>query len=589
MAKMLPPRDDNIIFRSEAERSVYQYFDECAPDEWAVLYSLWLEGSNKKMHSEVDFLVITEQACFCLEIKGHNVWRDDNSVWHFEKLDGSQHRTSNEGPFDQIREAYYDLRNKLKSIRKIDYFYSKVWGHGVIAPDCALDVPTNDANVDPAMLADVRIFPEKMGTFLIAMSDYWRQRVLDHKLRIGRDPEEVSLNISQAFQEELVLSLRPAIRPVTGVGITSLQVVRQADVLTEDQYVALDFSALEPRLVLHGSAGTGKTLIGFEQARRSAVSERVLFVCFNSRLADTLRQRCLLLNETDITVVNYHQLVKNLADEAGMNFDLAEGWDAFNAKAFDFVYQAIQKITGFQPYDYLVVDEAQDLLSKEFFDVLDLLVRKGIEGGNWCVCVDPEQAIYETQYDRDTYEKVLNLGHKISLTVNCRNTKPISAYFCGISNIGQKAVRSTEGPDVVIDYYEDFEDYQKLLKKSLNLLVTEFRKAELNPSSIVVLTGEKQYVEELSGKVREDIILPIVSYGEEKGENQIPWSTIHSFKGLESMAVVLVGLTNVSDLDSRRLFYVGASRARTHLIALLPKTAEEQIQEALPRILEGLA
>jgi hypothetical protein len=588
MAKMLPPPDENVIFRSEAERAVYQYFDEQAPDEWAVLYSLWFQGSVKKIHSEVDFLVITEHGCFCLEIKGHNVWRDEKSVWHFETLDGSRHRTSNEGPFDQIREAYYDVRNHLESVRKVDYFYNLVWGHGVVTPDCALEVPRNDASVDPSMLADLRIFPEKMDEFVAGLTGYWRQRVLDHKKRIGRDAGEVSLNVSQGIQQDLVLSLRPAIRPMAGVGITSLEVARQADVLTEDQYVALDFSALEPRLILHGSAGTGKTLIGFEQATRLAASGNVLFVCFNSRLADSLRKKCLSLNVANLSVFNYHQLVKHLADEAGINFDLSEGWDVFNEQAFDLVYQAMQELPEFQYYDYLVVDEAQDLLSRAFFDVLDLLLREGLKGGRWCVCVDPDQAIYGSQYDRETYESMLSLSHKISLTVNCRNTKPISAYFRGISNFGQKAVRSTKGPDVVIEYYEDYEDYERLLKRSLNSLVTEFRKAKISPSSIAVLTGDKQYVEGLSVKTREEIVLPIVSYNGETSENKMQWSTIHSFKGMESMAVVLTGLANVSDIDNRRLFYVGASRARTHLIVLLPKLAEEQVQDALPRILEGL-
>jgi len=588
MAKMLPPLEDNMIFRSEAEKTVYMYLKDETPDSWAALYSLWMATSNKKVHAEVDFLVITESACFCLEVKGHKVWRDDSSTWHFETLDGSKHRTSNEGPFDQTREAYYAVRNQLQSVRKEASFYNFVWGYGVVTPDCALDVPRGDALLDPVMLADLRLFPEKMESYFSAMTDYWRERVFDQKKKVGKSPEEVNLRITGAAQEDLALTLRPVLRPLTGVGITSLQAVRQSEVLTEQQYAALDYTALEPRIVLHGTAGTGKTLIGFEQARRVAVTERVLFICFNANLAEVLRRKCSDVQETNITVLNYHQLVTSLLRDAEIEFDVSAGWETFNSQALELVCQALERLDGFQPYDYLVVDEAQDLLTEDFFDVLDLLLLNGMSGGRWCLCIDPEQTIYNTQFDEATHSKLVDQGHTVSLTVNCRNTKPIAAYFTGISNIAQRQVRTSEGPDVVLDYYDDFEGYERLLKKYVNSLVTEFKQAKLSPADIVVLTSDKQYVLELSKKTLTELVLPVVPYSGSMEENRVSWSSIHAYKGLEAMAVILVGITDLNSVENRRLFYVGASRARTHLISLLPKSVENQIVEALPRILSAL-
>lgn len=589
MAKMLPPLSDNIIFRSEAEKSVYMYLMANTPDSWAVLYSLWMSTSERKMHAEVDFLVITENACFCIEVKGHNVWRDEKSIWHYEKLDGSERRTSSEGPFDQAKDAYYAVRRHLDSVRKVNYFYNHVWGYGVVTPDCALEIPKNDSMLDPLILADIRIFPDKMESYFSDMSDFWRNRVIGLKKNIGRDPAEVNVKVSDVIQRDLALTLRPKLRPLTGVGISSLQAARESDALTEQQYAALDYSALEPRIILHGTAGTGKTLIAFEQALRQATAGRVIFVCFNVNLAEILIKKCADLHETNVAIFNYHQLVKSLLSDAGIDFDVSEGWETFNRQAFELVYKAMEKIKDFALYDYLVVDEAQDLMTRDFFDVLDMVLLNGLSGGRWCVCFDPEQAIYGDQFDEATCQELHKLGRTVSLTVNCRNTKPIAAYFSGISNIERKEVKATEGPDVILDYYDDFEGYEKLLKKSINSLVTEFRKAKLAPSGIVVLTPNKQFVQKVSEKTLDEFVLPLVSYNGSLEENNIAWSTVHAYKGLEAMAIILVGFTDLKSADSRRLFYVGASRARTHLIALFPKKVEAQIQEALPRILTALA
>ncbi|MBK8686897.1 MAG: ATP-binding domain-containing protein [Betaproteobacteria bacterium] len=53
------------------------------------------------------------------------------------------------------------------------------------------------------------------------------------------------------------------------------------------------------------------------------------------------------------------------------------------------------------------------------------------------------------------------------------------------------------------------------------------------------------------------------------------YSTIHAFKGLESTAVVIVGIEGFARSDLRELFYVGASRAKSVLRLLLPQTCTD--------------
>ena len=46
---------------------------------------------------------------------------------------------------------------------------------------------------------------------------------------------------------------------------------------------------------------------------------------------------------------------------------------------------------GMEQLDVLVLDEAQDLLTSPYLDVLDLLLKVGVGKGRWCIFLDAEQ------------------------------------------------------------------------------------------------------------------------------------------------------------------------------------------------------
>ncbi len=59
--------------------------------------------------------------------------------------------------------------------------------------------------------------------------------------------------------------------------------------LLQEQYVLLNYLAFQRTAVINGAAGTGKTMIAVEKAKRHAyVGERVLFLCYNALLKDHL-------------------------------------------------------------------------------------------------------------------------------------------------------------------------------------------------------------------------------------------------------------------------------------------------------------
>ena len=66
----------------------------------------------------------------------------------------------------------------------------------------------------------------------------------------------------------------------------------QFNMLLKEQYNILDFLDEHPTAVINGAAGTGKTMVAVEKARRHSVQgDSVLFLCFNRMLRDHLNQQ----------------------------------------------------------------------------------------------------------------------------------------------------------------------------------------------------------------------------------------------------------------------------------------------------------
>jgi superfamily I DNA and RNA helicase len=132
---------------------------------------------------------------------------------------------------------------------------------------------------------------------------------------------------------------------------------------TRSQYKVLSLLHRQKRALISGPAGSGKTFLALEKARRIVEkhsSKRVLLVCFNIRLSRHLSKLTSGLPQVD--VFYFHQLCLAFCRKAGIKlmpadkaksiedyylFDLPEGF----MKALDVVAER---------YDALIVDEGQD-------------------------------------------------------------------------------------------------------------------------------------------------------------------------------------------------------------------------------------
>jgi hypothetical protein len=447
------------------------------------------------------------------------------------------------------------------------------------------------------LLLDVRGFPGQLRSFLDGAIAHWRKRSLDVK-RNNRIPlESLKETVSPGARKEILLCVRPLVPAIDGLAVS----IRRADIdierLSKAQIEALNWGADNPRLALLGAGGTGKTFVAFEQACREAlkaeeVGGRVLFLCFNRLLAthlEGLARKVPGMGNVDVS--NYHRLVLSLVRQAKIDADVPEDWERFNATAPDLVLEAVGRLTAdgrFREYEYLVLDEAQDLMHPAFFSTLDLLLKGGIKDGHWTLCIDPAQIIFSSQFEQSLCDEVLSRAARARLSINCRNTRHVAAYVTGLTEAGTMPVKGADGPDVEIDYYDDMRDHHRRLRKMVNGLLQELRKAEVAPAELVILTADTAFLPEMiydAGFFSQ----PAASIKSATGESALRVATVQSFKGLEATAIVLIGLEDLDIPTSRGLLYVGGSRARSILRILLPRKCCDQVALCMPRILKALA
>lgn len=582
MARIFPSKIDISSLEKDAEQQVLQACRDELPDDWISLYSLWIREPFRKKKSEVDILVITKKAVICLEIKGGGVVRRPDGVWEFYTRRGKKVKEKTEGPFEQSMNAHFEVQHHLakngkKNLKQLP------WWYGVVTPHCTLNIPPDEIGIAPQEYCDELRFLDSFQAFLTDLEAY----------AITKNRRDTAPGISPKTQEELVNALRPSIRPVDGLGVQIKRLGRRFEDLTSRQKSGLNQAKANPTICLRGGAGTGKTLLAFEMAcEKTREGHRVVFTCFNRHLSDYLSN--LVRGDQSLEsllIANYHQLLANICRSAGLSDTLPEDWNELNSVATSVTEQAIERIEEFAEFDYLVIDEGQDLMRRDFLDVLDLLLVNGLDLGHWLICLDPEQAIFADNYDSETEEWLLGkIRTHLTLEENVRNTIPIAAYSYGLSAISSRPKASTAGDQPEIVYFKSGPELAKKLKNRLNVALTDLLNSRGHASSIsVLMTRNQPYLQMLEELSSSGLIRPGQPYDPSSiNQGRFSWSTVQAFKGLEADIVILVGISDLTSLEDRRLLYVGASRARAHLVMFLPESEGDNVGSRMASVLELL-
>jgi hypothetical protein len=538
--------------KSHAEYLFYQACKDKLSNDFHVFHSIsWISRhSGRAEDGEADFLICHPDRGFVVvEIKGGRIDKNIRTgVWTTTNREGSD---SIKDPFKQALNGKYKILEKIKE--------HKDWGKSglgwINAGHAAFFPEIDNGHRLKGPEAPVEIIGDRSN---LKFFEKWVDNVFKH----WTDPRSSSFGaIGVQLFEKVFAPVRQA-RPLLSAEIA----VEEKDrlLLTAQQAQILDHLSRQRRVAICGGAGTGKTVLALEKARRLASEGfNTLLTCYNAPLAEHMK-KC-VGSEENLTILGFHKLCKKMVDKASQESgrDLIDeakqtnpGGDLFDHHyplAFSFaLYDNLS-----ERYEAIVVDEGQDF-GEEFWPPIELLLN-----------LDEEKPLY-IFYDenQNIYSKVSTFPADrapFSLTVNCRNTKKIHKaayqYYSGpkieAPAINGKEVQVLEAPSVE-------EQAKKIYQQISRLIGSE----KVFASSITVLIGDRIRRKDYQ-KCLSIYTLPSEVYVE----------TVARFKGLESDILILWGLDELPEKEKKETLYIGMSRAKSLLVICASKKTSTDVLE----------
>ncbi|MDT5397595.1 MAG: hypothetical protein QOK33_826, partial [Mycobacterium sp.] len=297
---------------NDAERTVYQaLLAQMQPNDRVI------PGQRVTDHlkdHEVDFVVAIEGAgIVCLEVKGGEVWHD-GEAWR-QIRGGREHKIE---PVRQARDACYALRDFIEKDPR--------WTQGRLRWDHVVVLPNTELPADFGL-------PECPRWKVIDRNDL--PNLVDKLREILVRQEIPRPLLNQQGIEQIATALSGRGLPQRDVVARALENEDAADALTEHQAVILDAIRLLNRVEVRGGAGSGKTFLAMEQARRLAQrGQRVALVCYSHGLASYLERIAATWprNHQPAYVGEFHDLGKKWGapagpDEALRNDETVQFWE----------------------------------------------------------------------------------------------------------------------------------------------------------------------------------------------------------------------------------------------------------------------
>ena len=542
---------------SQGESKVYRALRHNLPNDYVVLFQVgWIlrRRGDRARDGETDFLICHPKlGCLCVEVKGGGVGFDATTGEWFS-IDRRRRKHKINNPIDQALRAKYSIRSKLKEHPRWGVLSpdKALFGHAVFFPDIGNADALSRANLPAALVGTARDLRNLRG-WIDSIFAYWGTNARN-VAPLGRRGVEV---IREVFARSFEVA------PLVATRLADQETRRLA--LTQEQMRILDFVRSHRRVAVCGGAGTGKTVLALEKARRLADEGfRTLLTCYNRRLADHLAHLC--AGTVNLEVMSFHQLchrqVKRANRESGRDL-VAEAKVTYPGKNLYDVQlpNALTYSLDILPerYEAIICDEGQDF-REDFWVALELLLAD-YDRSPFYVFYDNNQNIYARA---STFPIQ---GEPFLLTTNCRNTTQIhtAAYvhYRGVP----VSPPDNEGAEVQFDQAPS----RAAQAKKINARIVDLiARQGVSSSDIVVLIVDAMRKADYYAALQRLSLPKPATWLEEGARNDrtVLMDTVRRFKGLEAPVVILWGLDGIDWEQSEELLYVGMSRAKSLLVVV---------------------
>lgn len=320
MARFIPTMPDSYN-GSLGEEKVFDAL-RLLDNSYTVFHSLNWIGINNRTQGEADFVVIhPAKGILVIEGKSGEIeykngqWTQTNTLTRYSK---------SIAPFTQARRSQYEILERLQSDLRLSrppLICHAVWFPSIdimptdkLPPEAPKEIVLDKTNLSEADKAIEAVF------------DYWAKKIGIRTLMDFRQLNEVIENLAPYFHA------------IPGMKSIINEAEQSYIKLTDQQVVLLDYLKEQRIAVIHGLAGTGKTVLAKEKAKRlTDEGESVLFLCYNNFLKEHLRKH---FSQPGLTFHNAHSLAIEILNDP--NIELSQLIDKFE-----------EYLTIFEPDDCL--------------------------------------------------------------------------------------------------------------------------------------------------------------------------------------------------------------------------------------------
>lgn len=516
------------------------------PDSYYVFHSFSIVNvvDGVVYESETDFVIFNpSKGLLCVEAKAGQV-KYEEGIWKY----GSGIPMSHDGPFNQAAGNKWKIINYIRNL-----------GYGYLLDKCKIMHAVCFPSISSQHFRGVSL-PSEADMQLMLTKDSLDnieeaiERIFAINLPNQRETllgnKEAEIFISRILAPEFNL-----------VSMSEMKLDHRRQVfktLLKEQVALLNYLEEQNTAVINGMAGTGKTVMAVEKARRHAnLGEKVLFLCYNVFLKEHLQK------EYPHENIDYYTI-------DGLSCKLCDIRIPDYGRLRDILEEMY--LEGSFPYKHIIIDEGQDFgrAGLNEVEIVSLLKANAIDdenrNGSFYMFYDKNQMIQSEQIP----DYISEADCKLTLYRNCRNTENIA--MTSLRLLGSDKKPKLFDGAVIGDSPEMYlSDNVVKTVATLNDIINSCWANEYKDIQILTCKTESSSV--ISAECSTGVYLY-------KGK-KIPFTTCRKYKGLEADAIIMVDMDKeMFETEGDQIMYVGSSRAR-YKLALIAQMNDEDCIELL--------
>jgi len=567
----------HIANSGEREADKQLSVQEGSDELMQVIHQLRLSSRyhRTQMAGECDFVVLTRLGIMVIEVKGGIIGygKQPEEGTGYYRLVGDRKKEPLDNPFIQVDGNADAIQKYLleKNLRNI--FVGKM----VCFPECAF----NRSSIGQEDLWH-RDHEHTLPDMIISSLERQRQKFHDTEIRNGVARYIQWKELDEDEMKRICDSLEPEFSPSVQKSLVKLNLA-EADRRTSEGLAVLSGLNENRRLIIQGPPGSGKSTYAYDIIMRLCRNEGLtgLYICWNELLLEEMKLRLadpdVDIPQDKITAKLYFDLVCELGELSGDKSLVPTTQTVKRGGVRECVKGAVAKIGSrgkIEKYDFIVVDEAQDVFDKGIDHVIKALlkVNNPLQNGRYYIFYDDSQD-YPGSDDLGYYVRTRDMfkanAASYALTASLRvNTGHGISELINDASAGAVDADRDYGEDVVLREWKDPEEALRIIRLAVT---AEKAVSGFGPESILVLFSfdllkEPSTFSALLAAESAFALLRPGNCGEQT--DKIRYTTVLKAKGLERDVIILVCSSLNQRLDTYQLF-IGASRARARVYLLI--------------------